>query len=246
MVFKNYAKYYNLLYNDKDYKGESEYILNLINKYSVNALSVLDIGCGTGKHASLLAENGFLVTGVDLSADMIGLAESKNYKNCDFYNANARDFNLNRQFDVVTSLFHVISYQTTNDIIEEVFLNIRKHLKREGLFIFDFWYTPAVLTQKPTARIKRLEDSEIKVTRLSEPVHHFNDNVIDVNFELHIKAKNSGKYEIIKELHKMRYFSIPELNFILAKCGLQSLHYEEWMTGNNPSDETWGVCCISN
>jgi SAM-dependent methyltransferase len=245
MVFKNYAKYYNLLYTDKDYKGESEYICKLIHKYSKKVSDVLDVGCGTGKHASLIADNGFAVTGIDLSADMISIAKSKNYKNCEFHTANASNFSLHKTFDVITSLFHVISYQTTNKILEEVFLNIRKHLKNDGVFIFDFWYTPAVFTLKPEVRIKRLEDQEIKVTRLSEPVHHFNENVIDVNFELHIEDKTSGKFEIIKELHKMRYFTIPELNFILEKCGLQALHYEEWMTGNTPSAETWGVCCIA-
>ena len=43
----------------------------------------------------------------------------------------------------------------------------------------------------------------------------------------------------------MRYFSIPELNFILEKSGLQSVKYEEWLTGKIPSEDTWGVCCIA-
>jgi SAM-dependent methyltransferase len=176
---------------------------------------------------------------------MVSIAQSKNYKNCKFHVANARSFKLNQQFDVVTSLFHVMSYQTSNEALEEVFENVTKHLQPGGIFIFDFWYTPAVLTQKPSVRIKRLEDQDIKITRLTEPVQLFNENRVDVNFELHIEYKHNKGFEIVKELHKMRYFSIPELDYFLKKCGLQPLHYEEWLTCLQPSEDTWGVCCIA-
>lgn len=245
MVFGNYAKYYNLLYADKDYSGESQYIVKLLNKYSSHADYVLDLGCGTGKHASLIAQNGFKVMGIDQSKDMIGIAQSKQYINCEFLIADARSFELNQKFDVITSLFHVMSYQTSNEILEEVFINVTRHLNPGGIFIFDFWYAPAVLTQKPSVKIKRLENHDIKVIRLSEPIHHFNENVIDVNFELHIEDKTHKEHETIRELHKMRYFSIPELDFIMQKCGLHSLCYEEWMTSLKPSEKTWGVCCIA-
>lgn len=246
MVFGNYAKYYNLLYTDKDYSGESEYIIKLMKKHASDASHVLDIGCGTGKHAALIAQNGYRVTGIDLSEEMVSIAQSKNYPNTEFLVANARNFELNQRFDVITSLFHVMSYQISNEALEDVFINVSKHLKPGGVFIFDFWYTPAVLTQKPSVRIKRLEDDDIKVTRFSEPVQWFNENVIDVNFELHIEDKHTGGFETLNELHRMRYFTIPELDYFMHTCRLHSLRYEEWMTGHQPSEETWGVCCIAS
>lgn len=245
MTFKNYAKYYNLLYVDKNYVSESDYIINTIKKYKEQVSEILDIGCGTGKHAALIAEKGYSVTGIDLSTEMIEIAKSSNYKGCEFYIGNAGDFDINKKFDVITSLFHVISYQTLNIELEKVLLNVKNHLNPGGLFIFDFWYTPAVLNIKPSIKIKRLEDQNIKVTRISEPINHPNEDVIDVHFELHIVEKASKNYEIINEQHKMRYFSIPELDFFLGKSGLKSLQYEEWETGNSPSSETWGVCCIA-
>jgi SAM-dependent methyltransferase len=245
MIFGNYAKYYNLLYSDKDYSGESDYIIKLLKKYASDAVDILDIGCGTGKHASLIAQRGYNVTGIDLSEEMISIARSKNYKDSKFQVANARNFKHIQKYDAISSLFHVMSYQTSNKALEEVFINVSRHLKPGGVFIFDFWYTPAVLTQKPSVRIKRLEDQDIKVTRLTEPIQHFNENIVDVNFELLIEDKHTGGFEIIKELHEMHYFSIPEIDFFLEKSGLKSIRYEEWMSGNMPSEETWGVCCIA-
>ena len=70
-AFGNYSRYYNLLYKDKDYKGEAGFIHDLIQKYSPGAKSILDLGCGTGRHDALLAEKGYVITGVDMSEEML-------------------------------------------------------------------------------------------------------------------------------------------------------------------------------
>jgi hypothetical protein len=63
---------------------------------------------------------------------------------------------------------------------------VHQHLKSQGLFLFDFWYTPAVYSLKPETRIRRLEDESISVVRIAESTTHSQTNVVDVNFEVHI------------------------------------------------------------
>ena len=58
-VFNSYSRYYNLLYRDKDYLAEVEYILDLIRRFSVSGTQLLEFGSGTGKHGRLLAERGY-------------------------------------------------------------------------------------------------------------------------------------------------------------------------------------------
>jgi SAM-dependent methyltransferase len=248
MVFDNYAKYYNLLYKDKDYKNEVNYIDLLIKKYSKNnkeSKRILDIGCGTGIHANYLAEKGFNVTGIDFSKEMISIANRGKSKNTRFFVYDATSFDLSGKFDIILSLFHVVSYQIENQNIKDLFVNVSKHLRKNGLFIFDFWYGPAVLSEGPSVRIKRLEDNDIKIVRLAEPEMMVNNNIVKVNYELLITDKLSKKSETINETHNMRYLFIPEIESYLKSCNLNALHYEEWMTGNEPSLKTWGVCCIA-
>jgi SAM-dependent methyltransferase len=246
MVFKDYAKYYNLLYSDKDYKKETDYIDSLIRRYlPENNNLVLDAGCGTGKHAIRLAERGYHVTGIDRSEEMIGIADENRNDNSDFHVMDITHFELDTKFDVIISLFHVASYQTSNKDISDMFSNFSKHMRSGGIVIFDFWYTPAVFEQKASVKIKRLHNNEISLVRISEPVHHYNENTIDVNFELHINDISNKNYVILNEQHKMRYFSIPEIDFILDKFGFKSIGYEEWLSGNPPSQNTWGVCCTA-
>ena len=67
-VFDRYAQYYDLFYREKDYRGEVDYVDALIKRYATNdARTILDLGCGTGGHAVLLAQKGYHVTGVDRS-----------------------------------------------------------------------------------------------------------------------------------------------------------------------------------
>jgi len=70
-----YADQYDLLYHDKDYEAECDLLEEVFRRYGQEPIkSILDLGCGTGNHAILLARRGYRVTGVDLSADMLAHA----------------------------------------------------------------------------------------------------------------------------------------------------------------------------
>lgn len=161
-IFNIYAKYYNLLYRDKDYKAEVEYINNLIKKNKPDAATILNLGCGTGRHDFLLIEKGYSVRGVDFSKEMLSIADeslarlSPKDSNLKFIYGNIQTIQLEQSFDAVISLFHVMSYQITNEMLYSTFRNVRAHLKDDGVFIFDFWYGSAVLSDKPTIRGKNL------------------------------------------------------------------------------------------
>jgi len=66
-----YSQYYDLLYQDKDYIAEVDYIENLIKSHSREVKTILDLGCGTGKHDELLCDKGYTVHGVDISKEML-------------------------------------------------------------------------------------------------------------------------------------------------------------------------------
>lgn len=248
--FNLYAAYYDLLYQDKDYKAESDYIENIIKKYNSNVLTILELGCGTGIHALMLAKKGFFIHGVDISSKMIEKAKQRfetnsSIKKClKFDVGDIRELDLNSKFDSVISIFHVISYLTTNSDVQAFFTTASRHLNNNGLLIFDFWYGPAVLTQKPSVKIKRLENENLKVTRISEPVHHVNDNIVDVNFHIFAQSKKDNLITDFKEIHRMRYFFKPELELFAAQSGFEVLNLEEWLTGRQPSEQSWGACVV--
>ena len=246
--FKNlYSQYYDLFYSDKDYKGEVEYVDNLIKKSSKGAKTILDLGCGTGKHAELFCDRGYTVHGVDLSKDMLKVANDRRLgkeENLKFTHSDICDLNLKQNFDIVMSLFHVISYQNSNIELISVFEVVNKHLNKGGLFIFDFWYGPAVLTDLPTNRVKRFENNNIKVTRIAEPLLQPQENIVDVNYDVFITDKKTKEVIQKQEVHKMRYLFDTELELICNKVGLTVLKKYEWMSDKSPSFNSWNTVWV--
>lgn len=250
-VFNAYSKYYDLLYKDKDYTGEAEYVHNLIQKHTPGAKSILNLGCGTGRHDFLLAEKGYTITGVDISEDMISIAKTHlstlNLKpsTLSFKQSDIRTVRLNQTFDAVVSLFHVVSYQTRNEDLQATFSTVKTHLKPGGVFIFDCWYGPAVLTDRPSVRIKRLEDEKRSVIRIAEPIMHPNVNIVEVNYQIIVRNKASNELETHHEQHRVRYLFRPEIELFLSHAGFQLLSCREWMTERNPDFKSWSVCFVT-
>ena len=239
-VFGNYSRYYDLLYRDKDYTGEAAFIRSLIESHRPGARTLLDLGCGTGRHASLLASSGYDVVGVDRSPAMLTEARGRTSTGrTEYFEGDLRSVRLGREFDVVVSLFHVMSYQTSNADLAAALATVRAHLAPGGLFIFDCWYGPAVLNLRPAVRILRLEDERTLVTRLAEPTLHPNQNVVDVSYQVFVKDKQTGEVSELDEKHSMRYLFAPEVELLLGSAGLASREVRSFMTDAPLGIDTW-------
>lgn len=242
--FNLYSKYYDLLYRDKDYAGEAKYVYETLLKHNNHIHDIIELGSGTGNHAKFLTNFGLHVTGIERSGTMVKEAVAKQISDYEPIIGDMTDFSIGKKFDAAIALFHVISYLNDNDEIKKCFRCVHKHLESDGIFLFDVWFTPAVYTQKPETRIKRFSNDNIDVVRLAESTCHYDTNVVDVNFEVHITDKCNGGRTIINEVHKMRHFSIPEMALLADDTGFDILKTEEFVTSNLPSCNTWGVCFI--
>lgn len=241
-VFDAYSHYYDLIYSDKDYPVEASYIQRLLTRNGIAEGDLLEFGCGTGKHGSLLAQSGYRVHGIERSKEMVSIAEVTEGFTCEQGNICAVD--MGRTYDAVISLFHVVSYQTSNESVHAVFSRAADHLMAGGLFIFDFWYSPAVLSQRPTIRVKRVADEKVEVFRVAEPVIYPNRNRVDVNYTIFTRDLRSDKIEMFRETHPMRHFSLPEIEIVANIHGLRIVGAEEFLTGKAPDESTWGVCVV--
>jgi SAM-dependent methyltransferase len=242
-VFDAYAAYYDLLYRDKDYPVEAEYVRSLLRRQGVARGDILELGCGTGKHAEQLVRLGYCVQGIDLSPSMVQIARQRAPADLatrlQFNVGDARSTRLATRFDAVISLFHVVSYQSTNDDLAAMLATAAAHLKVGGVFVFDFWYGPGVLTDPPTARVKHLEDGVIQVTRTAKPTLLENENVVDVHYNVLVTQNRNGVTSGIEETHRMRYLFLPELKFMLQAAGMEMVRAERWMSEEELGCGSW-------
>ena len=247
-VFGDYARYYNLLYQDKNYKKEVVFVLAQLRKCGCTPATILDLGCGTGRHAQEIARNGIGVTGVDMSVNMLDIGRSMLADGVEseisvpsLLQGDARNVRLGQSFDAVTSLFHVMSYQNSEEDALAEMETARVHLRRGGVFFFDFWYGPGVLSDPPTERVRIMEDAATLLQRHAHPVHRVNDNIVEVHYRIQLKDKLSNEEHELHEMHSMRYWFLPELRHLAKLSGFQVAGEGKWMEPGQPNLLTWNA-----
>ena len=248
-AFTYIGKYYDIIYADKNYEKECDFLEKIFRKYSKSIpRKILDVGCGTGGHAISLAKRGYEITGIDVSEIMIDTAKEKIRKSgvdTDFYVMDLRELRLNKKFDACIAMFAVMDYLTKNKDITRALFNIRQHLKDRSLFVFDFWYGPAVLTILPSPRMKIVEKEGLRVIRFAEPNLDTFRHICEVNFYLIVLKENIVVYEG-KEKHTVRFYFPEEIKYYLEEKGFQLLKLCPFLDLNaKPTENTWNVTAIS-
>lgn len=241
-VFKDYAYYYNVFYQDKNYSEEARQVDYLLRKYGTNIHTVVDYGCGTGKHDIELAKLGYQCSGIDMSPLMIDIAKENVRAVAEDINlkvADIRKYIPQNKYDAVISLFHVMSYQNSNQDAVSAFKSARKALKQGGIFLFDLWYGPGVLSDKPSIRVKEIEDEEHKLVRIARPIMYDKTNVVSVCYEVFVINKESGETKVINEVHNMRYFFRPEVEVLLKEAEFELIENLDCKTLEATDYNSW-------
>jgi SAM-dependent methyltransferase len=251
LPFQKYSVFYDLLYRDKDYVAEAEYVVRAIKEAVPQACTILELGSGTGRHGRLLAGMGFDVHGIERSPEMVSVAKqaapSGRAATTGKFTCEVGDIcavALGRSFDAVISLFHVISYQTTNEALLAAFRVAAEHLRSGGVFMFDVWHGPAVLTERPGTRVKEVSDDRYAVKRTARPELDTNCSTVKVTYEMDCRDRQTEERFQFSEEHLMRYLFPTEIDLLAQSCGLRRAATEEFLSRRFPSPATWGVMYV--
>ena len=250
-TFEDYARWYDLLYLDKDYEGEAAFVDAWLRKEVPSSERLLDLGAGTGAHALAMAARCWQVVGVDLSGNMIRRAEQRVASHPElaarvsFRKGDVRSFTPPGAFDAVTALFHVASYQTTPADLSQMMATARLALRPGGIFLFDYWYGAAVLAQGVETRVKSVEGEGIRATRIAQSTHEEADAIVRVNYTLFCEDLVGNSIRRIDELHVMRYWFPFEVEALLVNNGFSGVCHFAWLTVDPPTSKTWAAYTVA-
>ncbi|WP_109106231.1 class I SAM-dependent methyltransferase [Azospirillum sp. TSO35-2] len=248
-----YAAVYDALYGEKDYGGESDLIAHLLAMHADSPVaSVLDLGCGTGGHALPLAARGLRVTGVDRSPAMLARAREKSAGMAaaavaapDFIEADVRTLRLGRVFDAAIMMFAVLGYQHDDDALLATLASVRRHLPLSGLFLFDIWYGPAVLAQRPGDRVRSISHADERIFRTTRSELDIRAQICRIDFHV-LRLAGDRVVGEDRETHAMRFFFDRELDLALAACGFRLEALRAFPDiGREPDETTWTVIGIA-
>lgn len=132
-----WAQVYDRLTENVEYEARSAYISGFFLQYGVlPGAKVLDLACGTGSISRCLLEQGYQVTGVDLSGDMLTVAQQKCPQGT-FYQASMTDYAAPGEYDACVCLLDSINHLTELEQVRACFRQVAENLRPGGLFLFD-------------------------------------------------------------------------------------------------------------
>lgn len=239
-----YAALYDTTYAEKDYAAEVDAILGVLRDHGVSSGAVLDLGCGTGRHAECLAGAGFDVLGVDRSAAMLDHARARLGTSAAVAEGDVRHFRTDRRFDVVTMLFAVLGYQLENQDVEAALATVRSHLNPGGLFVCDFWYGPTVLTTRPEPRLRVTQTEDTTIIRASSATLDIENHLSTVSIEMWV-LRDGVLESQVREEHAMRFFFPKEVDMALDHAGLELVQLRSFPTMSGIDADTWNVVAVA-
>ena len=245
----NYSNVYDIIYETKDYEAECDFLEEIFKKNNKTIKTILDLGCGTGSHLIALAKRGYQVTGVDQSQYMLDCAQEKINQNkvkADLIRGDICSVNLETKFDAIISMFAVMSYQVTNKMLSDACSNPISHLKPAGMFIFDGWHGPGVLTDKPVQSYKIIHSDNKEIIRFTEPIIDIQAQTVENRFKLWVK-KGDQVLTSDDESHLVRFFFPQEIQYFLTTAGFSEVSLCPFMELDGKlNSTTWNMTVIAS
>ncbi len=221
MVNRNVQAYTGLagIYDDymlyDDYNTWFKIVDNSIKTHGENAKTLLELACGTGNMSIRLANAGYSITAIDISTEMLMIAQDKAFNNklkIDFLEQDITDYDIITKFDSVICICDGINYVTDKNKLIALFNNVYNSLNDGGLFIFDistYYKLKYVLADSTIA--ESMDDSAFIWEN-----YYDEDNDI-LSFELNIFRKQNGLYTRTQEYHEQKAYKLVELIEVFEK-----------------------------
>jgi SAM-dependent methyltransferase len=245
-----FAELYDLFYSDKPYAEEAKFVHECIQELSsFDVRQVLELACGTGRHALELEKYGYNITATDQSPEMLQIAReraAKKHSKVEFVTADMKQLELTRkESDAAVCLFDSIGYLKTNESLVAALKGIWDHLRANGLFIFEFWHAPAMLNQYSPVRIRRWKNPKSEIIRISETTLDRKNCLASVDYTVH-ELNDDGTYSTFSETHRNRFFSVDEMETILAAANFKAVKFfAGFKKTEQIGEDTWHVVAVS-
>ena len=213
-----HAAWYDRIYGEKPYGEEARFVDALLTGGNGERGRLLDVACGTGRHAAEFARLGWSVTGVDYSPDLLEHARTRSVA-IEWHEQDMRELEVpGAPFDAVTCLFDSIGYPQSDDGVTAALRGLRAHLGDGGRAAIEFLHAPALTAGAAPLRVRRWSAPDgAELVRISET--EMAGNVMHVDYEL-IELRHDDGWSRGAERQSNRSFEVGEMEALLRAAGL--------------------------
>ncbi len=217
-MFVKSSHLYDAIYSGLHYEETAEFVHNLIQQYKQSEGStLLDVACGTGAILPYLKPY-YTIEGLDLDPNMVAISR-KHHPELTFYVADMTNFDLGRQYDVITCLGSAIGSVRTIPRLQQTLASMSRHTKPGGVVLIEPWLTPDVWeVGRITAQF--VDQPDLKVARMN--VAEAEDGISIMNFH-YLVATRDG-IEHFTERLELGLFSHEDYQEAFRASGLEVVY----------------------
>lgn len=231
MNYGVFAQVYNELMDDAVFLEWRDYVA----RHLPNGSSILELGCGNGQLGILLKEAGYSIEGLDLSEEMLTLAQVRQEEagiHFPLIQADMRDLTDFGQYEAVISFCDSLCYLPEKSDLEQTFDQVYTHLQDSGVFLFDVFTTEHIASLDGYSYHDELP--EVVFMWDSFPGEHMDSIEHDLSFFV---EQADGTYEREMELHKERTYPVDTYIEMLKAAGFANIEvqadFDQEITGDN-------------
>jgi SAM-dependent methyltransferase len=242
-----HARHYDLIYAGKPYAAEAAFVDGLLGRPRG---ALLDLACGTGRHAVELSRLGWTVSGIDYGPELLERARANAAAagvELQLHEQDMRTLDLGgERFDAVTCLFDSIGYPQTDEGIVAALRGARDHLAPGGIFVAEFLHAPAMIAGYDPVKVRMWDLPDggelLRVSRTGLDLEH---SVMHVDYDL-IELAADGSYDRASEEQANRYFTVSEMRGLMRQAGLAEREFvHAYASEPAITADTWHVLAVA-
>jgi SAM-dependent methyltransferase len=214
-MFTKSAPFYDALYNSVDYERATAQLHDLIQRQAPHASTLLDVGCGTGRHLEHFRD-WYEVEGLDVDGNLLAAARTR-CPGVTFHEASMVDFELPRRFDVITCLFSAIGYVQTVENMSKAIATMAEHLNPGGLLLVEPWFEPDHYWED-TVTANHVEQADLRICWMYSSKRDGSLSVLHI----HYLVGTPDHVEHFQEEHRIGLFTRGETIAAFTAAGLSA------------------------
>ncbi|WP_114570457.1 class I SAM-dependent DNA methyltransferase [Exiguobacterium flavidum] len=230
MAYEQFAYVYDELMQDVPYEDWAAWV----ERHVETGSSIADVGCGTGTATLLLAEN-YRVTGIDLSEEMLEVAQEKAMEEdmkIDFWVQDMRELELPQQVDAVTILCDSLNYLKTEIDVKQTFERVHAQLNDGGKILFDV-HSPYKMETLFNGKTYASHGEGCSYIWFADP----GEEQLSVVHELSFFVEGEdGRYDRVDETHEQRTYPPERYIAWLREAGFRILSVTGDFTEDAPRE----------
>ncbi len=219
-AYAELAKWFEYLNDDCDYEQWSQYLILQLKEYSLS--TGLDVGCGGGWFTRAFQKVGYQMTGLDVSAQMLGYAQEQARKEglrSEYILGDITKAKLPARFDFVCAINDCVNY-IPKEKLYLAFKNVRSALNKKGIFFFDI--SSERKFREKIADTVSVDDRE-DITYMS--FNRVDGEKATLDVSLFVKNSN-GDYSRLDERHVQYIYKEDEILSLLKETGFEIIKTE--------------------